>query len=312
MSKTNKRLGRGLDSLLQTIGNDSELGAGSAKFASQPHDAPRNSTAPQIEQIRLDSVDRNPFQPRQIIDESSLESLAQSIKENGIVQPIVVRAKGERFELIAGERRYHAACRLGFIQIPAIVRDVDDEQMLELALIENIQREDLNAIDRAEAYNRYCKTFGATPEELGTKLGENRSTVVNYLRLLELPDQVRGWVASKQISMGHARALLGLKQPEAQIRLAKETMDGQLSVRQIEEIVRRSREAPQAAHKEQKPSNGSVLPQISYLEHCFEVTLKTKVRIHSRQGKEGGQIIVDFFNNEDFERLSALMGVPID
>lgn len=311
MSK-NKRLGRGLDSLLQTIGNNPEMGAESAKFASQPHDGPWDSKSLHVEQIRLDSVELNPFQPRQIIDELGLESLAQSIKENGIVQPIVVRAKGDGFELIAGERRYHAARRLGFTQIPAIVRDADDEQMLELALIENIQREDLNAIDRAEAYSRYCKTFGTTPEELGMKLGENRSTIVNYLRLLELPDQVRGWVASRQISMGHARALLGLKQPEAQIRLAKETMDGQLSVRQIEEIVRRSRETPQATHKERKPSNGSAPPQISYLEQRFEAALKTKVRIHSRQDKEGGQIIIDFFNNEDFERLSALMGVPIE
>src|SRR4028119_1518470 len=194
----------------------------------------------ELREVDIDLIEPNNVQPRTRFDETQLEELAQSIKTNGVVQPILVRkTDGGRYQIVAGERRWRAAQRAGLQRIPSVIRDVPDDKMLELALIENIQRQELNAIEEAYAYKRLIETFNLTQETVAQRVGRDRTFVTNYLRLLRLPEDIQLLVEENKLSMGHARALLGVDEPEIQRKLAKEIIDKGISVRQTERTVKR-------------------------------------------------------------------------
>src|SRR5882762_5737657 len=213
-----KALGRGLGALL------------SAELTATAIEDPNT--------IAIDLIDPSPLQPRGIFDEAKLDELAQSISANGVVQPLIVRPKGGRFELIAGERRWRAAQRAGLTRIPAVVQNVSDDKVLELALIENIQREDLNPIEEARAYKKLIETLGLTQEVVAERVGRDRSYVTNYLRLLRLPDDLQELLQSGRLSTGHARTLLGVEHVDLQRRIARKIIEQDLSVRATEQLVR--------------------------------------------------------------------------
>jgi len=231
------------------------LGRGLAALipGAKPPEAPAAASAPAgraadgRRTLAIEDVHPAPGQPRKQFDDARLDELAASIKAQGIIQPLVVRLReGGGYELIAGERRWRAAQRAGLHEVPAVIRDVAPARAFEMALVENLQREDLNPIEEANGYQRLVEEFGYTQEALAARVGKDRSTVANALRLLRLPEGVRALVTSGQLSMGHARALLGLEAPEAMERLARRTAARELSVRQVEALVRREREAPDA------------------------------------------------------------------
>ena len=215
---TRKALGRGLGALLSA--------EGAAPAAESTTEVP------------IDLIDPSSLQPRSVFDEAKLDELAQSILTNGVVQPVLLRRKGARFELIAGERRWRAALRAGLTQIPAVLRNVSDDKVLEIALIENIQREDLNPIEEARAYKKLIETLGLTQESVAERVGRDRSYVTNYLRLLRLPDDIQELVQSGRLSTGHARTLLGVEHVDVQRRIARKVLEQDLSVRATEQAVR--------------------------------------------------------------------------
>ena len=242
MAEKRPALGRGLSALIPE--------APAAPPPAPPvAPAPTKDTTPT--EVDLDLIAPNPYQPRLNFDEAKLEELAQSIRANGLIQPIVVRRApkggGTPFEIIAGERRWRAAQRAGLLRVPVLVKDVPDEKLLEVALIENIQREDLNPIDEALAYRRLIDDFNLTQEALATAVGKDRSSVANFLRLLKLPDSVRKEVASGALSMGHARALLAIEQEAALERAAREVLERKLSVRETEALAKKANEPAPAA-----------------------------------------------------------------
>jgi len=234
-----KHLGRGLASLLGPIILD---GAEVNQMLPDPDVAvnfpPDKELRDSLREINIDAIRANPYQPRTVWNQEELADLAESIKANGIIQPIIVRPAGAEFELIAGERRLRAAQLASLTTIPALVRAATDEQLLELSLIENIHRTDLNPIERAKAYQNYLNTFSLTQAEAAERLGENRSVITNYLRLLDLPDEVKQMLAEGQLTMGHARAMLALPTDELRRKLANRAMAGRLSVREVERLVR--------------------------------------------------------------------------
>jgi ParB family chromosome partitioning protein len=254
-------------------------------------------------EVDLDLLTPNPFQPRIHFDETSLEELAQSIRTNGLIQPIIVRKAGTRYEIIAGERRWRASQRAGLLRVPIVVKDVPDEKLLEVALIENIQRENLNPIDEALAYRRLIDDFKMKQEELATAVGKDRSSVANYLRLLKLPEKVRNHVATGALSMGHARALLAIEHEEPLIKAAEDVVSRQLSVRETEALARRaSAPPPPPAEVEAAPPNDI---HTRKAEETMRLSLGTRVRI-VRKGK-GGRIEVDFVSEDELHRLYEFM-----
>jgi ParB family chromosome partitioning protein len=243
----------------------------------------------------VDLLVPNPKQPRQQIDETRLEELAQSIRSHGVIQPILVRRVGDGHEIVAGERRWRAAQRAGLLKVPVVVRDVADEHLLEVALIENIQREDLNAIEEAEAYRRLSEEFRLSQEAIATAVGKDRTTIANYMRLLKLPAEVRGDGAAGALTMGHARALAGLGDEAAQRRIAREVVSRGLSVRETEALARREA-APAPA-----PAPAPIDPNTRAAEDRLKHALGTRVRI-LRKG-HGGRIEIDFGNEDELQRL---------
>src|ERR687883_2004720 len=218
---TRRALGRGLSALLS--------------------DRPA-TTSEEMVDLDLDLIEPNNFQPRTTFDEERLEQLAQSIRANGIIQPLLVRRlPSERYQLVAGERRWRAAQRAGLLKVPCVIKEIPEDKMLELALVENIQRQELNAIEEAQAYKRLIETLGFTQEIVAQRVGRDRTFITNYLRLLRLPEDIQRMVEAEQISMGHARALLGVDEPDIQRRLAKEVSEKGLSVRQTERVEGRSK-----------------------------------------------------------------------
>jgi ParB family chromosome partitioning protein len=254
-------------------------------------------------EVDIDLLRPNPRQPRVHIDDLKLEELAQSIRANGVIQPVVVRkaAGGDpaspRYEIIAGERRWRAAQRAGLLKVPVAVREVSDDKLLEVALIENIQRENLNPIEEAQAYRRLSDEHRLSQEEMAAAVGKDRATIANYMRLLRLPDEVRNDVAAGSLSMGHARALLGLADAAAQRRVAREAVSRALSVRDLEELVRREH-APKPAPTE---DTEKVDPNTRAAEERLRMALGTRVRIR-RRGK-GGRIEIDFVNEDELQRV---------
>ena len=241
----------------------------------------------------------NKYQPRSLVDDTRLDELARSIKANGVIQPIVARRVGKAYEIIAGERRWRAAQLAGHEHVPVIVRDVPDDKLLEIALIENIQREDLNPIEEANAYHKLIEEFGLTQEEVAMAVGKNRSSVANFLRLLKLPDEVRSDVAGGALSMGHARAVLGLADEAMQRKVARDVVMRGLSVRQAEALIKKlsleERSDPQAVRAR------AIDVHTRAAEERLQVSLGTRVRI-VRKGKRG-RIEVDFTSEDELHRI---------
>jgi ParB family chromosome partitioning protein len=231
--------------------------------------------------------------------------LAQSVRENGVIQPILVRKTGDNYEIIAGERRFRASCKVGLETIPALVRAATDEEMLELALVENIHRSDLNAVERAKAYQQFMKTFSLNQTEAAQKLGEDRTNISNYMRLLDLPQDLQAMLTTEQLSMGHARALLALPSDELRRKLANRAMAGRLSVREVERLVRKHLEGSHEAKAEKHEKETHIID----LEKQLQSILGTKVNIQPKKKGNRGQIIIDYYSLDDFERLTERMGL---
>lgn len=289
-SDKRKALGRGLDSLLP--------GARATAAAT----APAASGGVGVREIPLEEIDRNPYQTRTRLDEIALHELAASIQANGVVQPVVVRRVAGRFQLIAGERRWRASKLAGKPTVPAIVREASNEQAMEMTIVENLQREDLNALEQARAYDRLSREFGLTQEQMAQRTGKDRSSVANFLRLLKLPVEVQLDVESGELSFGHAKVLMMLDSPEAIVELGKRAVEDALSVRQLEGIVH------DLMHPVEKPAKArrGVDPNIRAAERELERALGVKVEIRDRAGK--GQIVIRYGSLEDFDRVVEMLG----
>jgi ParB family transcriptional regulator, chromosome partitioning protein len=238
--------------------------------------------------LKLNQIKANPFQPRKDFDQASLDELVQSVKEKGIIQPIIVRRKGESYELIAGERRLRAAGVLNLSEVPAIVRDAEDEDSLELALIENIQRQDLNPIEEARAYQYLIDKFHLTQERISEILGKARATIANTLRLLNLPQEIQAEMKAGRISFGHGRALLEIDDANQQRRLVQQVINQGLSVRELENMIKSYR----PSGPKRKIGPGQREPQVALMEEELQHCLATKVRISKR--KKRGHILIEF------------------
>jgi ParB family chromosome partitioning protein len=265
--------------------------------------------------VDIDAIVRNPRQPRQHIDPAKLEDLAGSIREHGVLQPLVVRevpgGGGRRFELIAGERRWHAARLAGLTRVPVVVKDVTPQAQLELALVENIQRADLSPLEEAVAFRQLIDEFGLTHEALAQRLGKNRVTITNTLRLLSLPEGVKAALAATEITEGHARALLALPNDEARLQALKQVKNLRLSVRQTEEMVRRLGEAPVPPVQETPASADDQsfrTLETRALEEQFRAALGTKVTLH--RSRRGGTLTIHFFSEEELQGLHDLIIRP--
>jgi ParB family transcriptional regulator, chromosome partitioning protein len=274
------------------------LGKGlSALIPDVPEPPPRASL-----EADVDELTPNAFQPRLHVDDTRLQELAQSIKANGVIQPIVVRKTGERFQIIAGERRWRAAKLAGLVRVPIVVRDVEpgrEKSLLEMALIENIQREDLNPIEEALAYRRLADDFQLKQEDIAAAVGKDRASVANYVRLLKLPDEVRTEVASGRLSMGHARALLSLADEAEQRRIGREVIARNLSVRETESLVKRIVEADAPRREPAPPKPVDVHTRAA--EERLKFLLGTRVRI-VRHGTRG-RIEIDFGSEDELIRI---------
>jgi ParB family chromosome partitioning protein len=273
------------------------LGRGLSALIPEPEAPAPPGPAPAGE-VALSALDPNPFQPRGALDPARLAELAASIRESGVVQPILVRRRGERFQIIAGERRFRAAEQAGLATVPVTVRDVDDEHLLELALVENIQREELNPIEEAQAYHRLQDEFRLTQDEIARRVGRDRATVANTLRLLRLPRELREMVAAGRLDSGHARALLALDRAEDQLALGREAARRGLSVREVERRVAQMR-APRAGGRPRKD------PNTRAAEERLHAALGARVEI-ARRGR-GGAIRVLFAGEAELNRLFELL-----
>jgi ParB family transcriptional regulator, chromosome partitioning protein len=258
-------------------------------------DAPASPTQERSLDVDIDLLRPNKFQPRTQMDDGRIEELARSIRSNGMIQPIVVRKSESGYEIVAGERRWRASQRAGLLKVPVVVRDIPDERLLAAALIENIQREDLNPIEEAQAYRRLSDEFALTQEQIAESVGKDRSSVANYVRLLRLPPEVRDHVGGRALSMGHARALLSLPDAESQLRAGREIVQKGLSVRDTEALVKRA--VNPAPEKPEAPKD----VHTRAAEDRLRFALGTRVRI-ARKGK-GGRIEIDFSDENELQRI---------
>lgn len=287
------------------------LGRGLSALLSEPTSATTNE---ELKEIDIDLIEPNNLQPRTRFDDAQLEELAQSIKANGIVQPLLVRkVDGLRYQLVAGERRWRAAQRAGLQRVPAVVREVPDEKMLELALIENIQRQELNAIEEAYAYKRLIETLGLTQETVAQRVGRDRTFVTNYLRLLRLPEDIQKLVEENQISMGHARALLGIDDNEKQRQVAQLIIERGLSVRETERTIKQIISGTQkdervASDLQVKTNDVNVRLAETKLRRRFG----TRVRIMSNPNGVGGKVEIQYYDDNDLQRVYELLNVPAE
>src|SRR2546423_1622602 len=264
------------------------------------------TTSEDFLEIDIDLIEPSSAQPRTHFDEGRLEELAQSIRSNGIVQPILVRRRGARYQLIAGERRWRAAQRAGLQRVPSVVREIPDDKLLELALIENIQRQELNAIEEAHAYKRLIETLGLTQEAVAQRVGRDRTFITNYLRLLRLPEDIQQLVEESKISMGHARALLGVDDPEIQRKIAHNIVGRGLSVRETERTVKRIIEGASAAaavHPTARPDDAN----LRAAEDKLRRRLGTQVKVLPNIKGDGGRIELHYYNEDDLNRLYTLL-----
>lgn len=280
-------LGRGLGALIPGMKNTEEADLG-AVFAE------RDSF-----NCEINLISPSKFQPRRNFNDEEIEALSASIKEQGIIQPLVVRKQGAGFELIAGERRLRAAKMAGLEKVPVLVKNVGDNAVLEMALVENIQREDLNALEEAYAINQLIDTFGLTQEEAAQRLGRSRSAVANTLRLLGLPTEVKRDVTQGKLSAGHARALLGLDNAQTQVLLARKIIEQQLSVRQTEEMVRKMKNTPAAAKAKPLKSRN----QLHYESLVSDLASRWGTKIAINQSGKKGKLVIEYYSEDDLSRL---------
>ncbi len=278
---TRRALGRGLSALL----SDS------------------SSQGDELLEIDIDLIDPNPTQPRNRFSEAKLDELAQSIKNNGLVQPIILRrAANGRYQIIAGERRWRASQRIGLERVSAVIRNIPDSKLLELALIENIQRQELNPIEEAQAYQRLIQGLGITQDDVAQKVGKERSSISNYLRLLRLPESIQQMLEDEQLSMGHARALLGLDSTDLQTKLADEIIQRKLSVRETEQAVKRIIAGPSNKDSVAAIKNDA---NIRAAELRMKRFLGTQVKIHL--GPSGGKIEIEFSSASELDRIYSII-----
>lgn len=280
-----KGLGRGLDALIPSLNIQDD---------------------DKIVEIPLGKLRANPYQPRKTFDEKGITELAASIKEHGVITPIIVREVLKGYEIIAGERRWRASQLNNLATIPAVVRKFTDQQVMEIALIENLQREDLNAMEIALAYQSLIDTFSLTQEELSAKVGKSRSHIANFLRLLQLPEEVKQYVSRGTLTMGHARAIVGLKDHDLMKEVAAETIKNEWSVRELEDYIQKL-EQPEKKTKASKPAKTD--PFIRQLEEALRDQFRTKVSI--KHNKNKGKIELLYYSREDLERLLELLQVKI-
>ncbi|MBU1012903.1 MAG: ParB/RepB/Spo0J family partition protein [Bacteroidetes bacterium] len=292
MKPKKKALGRGLDAILQSPDTDITS-----------NDISGNYVVGAIAMMDVRIIETNPFQPRIEFDDLAIDELSKSIQEQGIIQPLTVRKLGyDRYQLIAGERRYRAAKRAGLTHVPAYIRVANDEQMLELALVENIHREDLNAIEIAISYNRLIEECQLTQDQLSEKVGKNRTTISNYIRLLKLPAELQIALKDEQISMGHARALINIADDETKLRILKRIIVENLSVRQVEEMVRTNTSRPRIQEK-----STVQLPE-DYLRNKAQLIEHFNTKVDIRRNNKGlGNIVISFDSDEEFIRIINLI-----
>jgi len=304
-----KHLGRGLESLLGPIISDpTEANQLLPDTVSVSNFPPDKELRESLQEINIDAISPNPYQARTAWNEQELAELAESIKANGIIQPIIVRPVGPGYQLIAGERRFRAAKLASLTTIPALVRQATDKQLLELALIENIHRTDLNPIERAKAYQNYLSTFCLTQAEAAEKLGEDRSVIANYLRILDLPNEIKQMLTEGKLTMGHARAILALPTDELRRKLANRALAGRLSVREVERLVRRYLTGTGQAKTipvgwDSKPAH------IVDLESNLSRQLGTRVSIETRKNGQRGRIIIEFHSLDEFDSIAERLGL---
>jgi len=302
-----RRLGRGLEALLGRGPEEGGDGGG------EPHGETAHDHGPRpTDTVNVYEIERNPFQPRRDFDEDEIRALAESIKQHGLIQPLVVRRQGDRFQLVAGERRLRAAIKSGWSEVPVRMVEADDRQLAELALIENLQRKDLNTIEKAVSFQGYLERFECTQEDLATRLDVDRSTVANLIRLLELPDDVQEAVRRGAITQGHARALLPLGDPHEQISFCRRIQAEELSVRMTEEYVRLSIELADHEPLDIVRPELEDMPQpaprprgelLRELEQTFRTSLGTKVDVRQTVPHGRGRIVIHFRGQEEFDRL---------
>jgi ParB family chromosome partitioning protein len=290
-----KRLGRGLEALLGPVSREQAEASGS------------------LRELPLSSVKPNPYQPRTRIDQTELTDLANSMEASGLLQPVVVRSRDSGFELIAGERRLRAAQQLGWARIPAVVRDVDDRTLLTLALIENLQRDDLSPIDEAAGYRRLGEEFQLGHSEIAKAVGRDRSTIANVLRLLQLPPEVQTLVHEKRLSAGHARALLGLSDAARQSALAAEAVEQGWSVREVEAAVAGKRALQRPGRRPPgQPVVRNAAADVKRVEDALRKRLGTDVRVTARR-RGRGLVTISYYSNDDLSRLLELiLGGPFE
>ena len=299
-----RRLGRGLEAL---------LGRPADSYAAR--DASPDTLAPAtgeggLHNVSVYEIDRNPYQPRRDFDDAEIASLAESIQEHGLLQPIVVRRQGERYQLVAGERRLRASIKAGMAEVSVQVRDVDDRLAAEIAIVENLQRKDLNALEKGASFHEYLERYQCTQDELAKRLKIDRSTVANLIRLLELPEDVQAALRGGAISQGHARALLALESEHEQVEFCQRIQREGLSVRSVEDLVQQTVQAADApqplrlvtGESEPRPVRKSRSQHLAALEQQFRAALGTKVDV--REAAKGrGRIVIHFKNHEEFDRL---------
>ncbi len=298
------------------------LGKGLSALLSARPASPIVSPTPAVEQgervqlVGLAQIVPTPLQPRSVFRDENLQELVDSIKERGIIQPLIVRRRGDKYELIAGERRWRASQRAGLKDAPVIVREASDQEVLELALIENMQREDLNAIEEAKAFSRLAKEFGLKQEDIAQKVGKSRASIANSMRLLDLNEQVQSWLTQGRVSVGHAKVLLSIKSTDDQLRLADEIIRRALTVRAAEKLV--------ADHftqnGETKPTRGStstashapasLSPALQHVQNRLQQHLATHVSLHHNEKR--GRIDIEYYGSDDLNRLLAVLGLATE
>jgi ParB family transcriptional regulator, chromosome partitioning protein len=292
-----RRLGRGLEALLGREEGGYE---------------PSTLDSVDLAHIPVDQIDPNPFQPRRVFDPAEISALADSLRQHGMLQPVLVRMVNDRYQMIAGERRLKASIEAQLLEIPARIMELDDQRVNELAMVENLQREDLNALEKASAFRDYLNRFGGTQEELAGRLGLDRSTVSNLIRLLDLPEEVQDAVRGKKISQGHARALLGLPDPEQQRATTQRVIAENLSVRQTEALVATGVPTPAKTRVRKDPAHGDGTssdgraPHVQELERHLHDRFGTAVLIRLKS-RERGQIVIDFNSQEEFDRVTGMI-----
>ncbi len=306
MKEKRPHLGRGLEALLGPVVTESQTELPPPTSVAKTIFPPDMGVKEASFSIPINTIQPNPYQPRTSWNEEDLKSLSDSIKVNGLLQPILVRKIGDGYQIIAGERRYRAAKLAGLETIPVLARSATDQQMLELALVENIHRSDLNPIERATAYHNFISSFSLTHAEAAERLGQERSVVTNYLRLLDLPQEIKQMLIENQLSMGHARAILALPNDDLRRKIANRVLAGRLSVREVERLVR---SCVDVDSKKNDVVNTTKSAHITDLEKRLQEVLGTKVQIRSNERSHRGRIIIDFYSIDEFDRIATKIGL---